>query len=551
MKGIISRLFIILEKDERRRLFVMAGIDLLMGLVDVAFLAGLLFIIRVYTGSGTFSAEMNGFSTYIKLHPIAVTGTFMLLFAIKNATGIWAIANQHKYVFAVASRLSKKNINNYFKDDYNRFINVDSSHRARHISNVPVEFSSYILTNFQQVIAQGLLIVFTTTAILLYHPLLFILLLVLLTPPVLLLGRFTRGRLKKVRTQIKHSAALVIQYLQESLAGYIEANIYSKADFFAQRYYRHQQQLNESIAGQQTLQASSSRVIEVFALLGFFILVIINTLIGNKSSINVLTIGIFMAAAYKIIPGVVKIMNSITQMRTYSFILDDLVAETMVRTEISAEAEHIGNIRFENVCFSFNDRDIVNNLNFELTPGDIAGISGTSGKGKTTILNLLLGFLQQESGQIVVNNKITAHTTRKNYHSRIAYVKQQSFFINDTILKNITLTENGHNKDRLAQSIQISGLDILLNMYPEGINKVLKEHGKNISGGQRQRVALARALYQPHDLLILDEPFSELDETAEQEILSRLVADSDKGDMVLLITHNKASLSFCNKIISV
>jgi ABC-type bacteriocin/lantibiotic exporter with double-glycine peptidase domain len=89
----------------------------------------------------------------------------------------------------------------------------------------------------------------------------------------------------------------------------------------------------------------------------------------------------------------------------------------------------------------------------------------------------------------------------------------------------------------------------MLNEFTDGINKQITENGKNISGGQRQRIVLARALYHDFDLLILDEPFSEIDTEGENAILTRLKQLTEQGKMVLFITHNTASLTFCNKII--
>jgi ABC-type bacteriocin/lantibiotic exporter with double-glycine peptidase domain len=542
-------LFNILTPKERNQLFVMAGLDFFIGLADVGFLMAMVLVIRIYTGGVPLSPGLINYSAFAKARPVIITGIFLLLFCIKNLCGVWLSKAQHSYVYAVASRLSNRNINAYLKGSYMEYVNVDSSVRIRQISQVPIEFGHYILTNIQQILAQCMLIVFTIIAILLYHPTLFVLLLILLFPPVILLGWFTRQKLKSVRAQIKQSSTRVIQYLQESLSGYIESNIYHKNDFFANRYHTHQQQLNKNLATLQTLQGLSSRFFEVFALLGFFILILINQYFGGNGTVDILTIGIFMAAAYKIIPGVVKISNSAGQMRTYGFTLQDLAVHTPETEASRVNNCHIKSIRFDGVGFKFKDTQVINNLNFELIPGDMAGISGVSGRGKTTVVNLLLGFLEQEAGDIFINNQISIAPARQSYWNRIAYVKQQSFFINDTILKNITLNDDIYNNDKLTEALYISGLHHLLNTYPEGINKMIHEHGKNISGGQRQRVALARALYHDFDLLILDEPFSEMDEAAEREILTRVAGLKNNGSMVLLITHNQANLSFCNKII--
>jgi ABC-type transport system involved in cytochrome bd biosynthesis fused ATPase/permease subunit len=140
---------------------------------------------------------------------------------------------------------------------------------------------------------------------------------------------------------------------------------------------------------------------------------------------------------------------------------------------------------------------------------------------------------------------------RQGYWNRISYVKQQPFFIHDSILKNITLADDNYSRDNLEEVISFCEIDKLLDKYPEGLEKTIKENGKNISGGQRQRIMLARALYHDFDLLILDEPFGEMDDCSEKAILMKLQALARKGKMILFITHNKASLSFCNKIFSI
>jgi ABC-type bacteriocin/lantibiotic exporter with double-glycine peptidase domain len=102
----------------------------------------------------------------------------------------------------------------------------------------------------------------------------------------------------------------------------------------------------------------------------------------------------------------------------------------------------------------------------------------------------------------------------------------------------------------LEEILAFCGIDQFLLKYPEGLEKIIKENGKNISGGERQRIMLARALYRDFDLLIIDEPFSEMDDLSENFILNQLRLLAQQGKMILFITHNKSSLTYCNKIIS-
>ncbi|MBB3054649.1 ATP-binding cassette domain-containing protein [Mucilaginibacter gotjawali] len=528
-----------------------AVFDSMIGLLDIVFLGGLLIVVNFYT-----SGELPGHPVYLQSishrNPLLLVSTFLLLFSLKNWFGYLLTKKEYAFFYNIASRLSQRNVMHYLQGNYVQFVNTDSSVFFRKISQQPVEFSNYILTNLQQIISQSILIFFTITAILFYHPGLFISLFLLLLPPVILLGWMIKKKLKHIRADIKINSQLTIQHLQESLSGYVESNIYDKNPFFTDRYYKHQQQMNNHIATQQTLQSLPSRLIETFAVLGFFILIAVNKLSASVPAISLLTIGVFMAAAYKIIPGIIKILNSAGQIKTYQFTLNDLASPTgeMHHAKNPGSPGSINSIQFENIHFKYKHHDVLNGTSFYIVPGDFVGMSAPSGKGKTTIINLLLGFLEPDSGTITVNDKKTDAADRMMYRGNISYVKQQPFFIHDTILKNITLAEDGFKKSKLDEVIAFCGLAQLLEKYPEGLQKVIRENGKNISGGQRQRIMLARALYHDFDLLILDEPFGEMDDFSERTILIRLQELALQGKMILFITHNKASLSFCNKIFS-
>ena len=149
-----------------------------------------------------------------------------------------------------------------------------------------------------------------------------------------------------------------------------------------------------------------------------------------------------------------------------------------------------------------------------------------------------------------MNGIYSGNQERQQFWKNISYVKQQPLLIYDSILKNITLRENDFDFQKLEEVIRVTGLKELIDNYAEGYNKIITENGRNLSGGQRQRIAIARALYKESDLIILDEPFSELDWPSEEELLTYFSQLASAGKIIILITHNKESLSFCNKIIS-
>ncbi|SDD25431.1 ABC-type multidrug transport system, ATPase and permease component [Mucilaginibacter pineti] len=554
MKQIIKGILTLLTSHEKSKLYRLILFDLLISGLDIVFLGLLLLIIGFYTSGDHVQHHLfllpDG---WFSKNSILLIALFLLLFSFKNWLGYLLIRFQHHFFYGVASRLSKKNIINYLKNDYTKFINIDSSVHIRQISQQPIEFSHYILTNAQQVISQGILIVFTVGAILVYQPVLFLLLLVLMVPPVICLAYFIRRRSKQVRIHTKLASEKTIQHLQETLMGYVESSIYDKGDFLVNRYYTYQQQLNDNLAQQQTIQGLPPRLVEVFAILGFFILVLINKWSAHGPVVDLLTIGVFMAAAYKIIPGIIKILNSTGQIKTYEFTLNDLLAanNSPILTHYINTNKNllINNISFININFSYKEQPILTNLSFQLNKGDMVGLSAASGKGKTTLINLLLGFLTPANGEIYINDNVADVMTRQKYWKNIAYIKQQPWFIHDTVLKNITLTEGDYDSEKLTEIIAFCGLEPLLAGYSDGTHQVIRENGKNLSGGQRQRIMLARALYHNFDLLIMDEPFGEMDQEAEEAILMQLKQLAISGKIILFITHNLASLKHCNKLI--
>jgi len=533
----------LLNRHERHKIYRLIFFDAIISLLDIAFLAALLFLLSFYT-NGKINPKIADVLQPAIISPVIAIGIFFILFSLKNWLGYRLLTFQHHFFYDVASRLSKKNLLYYLRSSYEQFIHVDSSVRIRQISQQPVEFSHNILNNLQQIATQSLLILFAVCAILFYHPALFLLLLVFLLPPVVVIGIIIRKRSKQIRAQVQTASQKTIQHLQESLAGYIESNVYDKSDFFTGRYHQYQNELNSNIATQQTLTALPTRLVEVFAILGIFILAVVSQYSSGKSAPDLFTIGVFMAAAYKIIPGMVKILNSLGQIRTYEPTLNSLAGfeDTTTAETIS---ENISSIKFEGVSFAYDTEPVLTNLNFELEPGDMAALWGRSGSGKSTIIHLMIGFLSPKKGSV----KINKNTNPGLYRLRISYVKQQPYFIHDTLAKNITLDGGNYNVHKMNEVITFCGLNNLLQTYPDGLNTLITENGKNISGGQRQRIMLARALYHDFDVLVLDEPFSEMDKALENDILTQLQLLATKGKIIVLVTHNPNSFNRCNRVI--
>ena len=373
----------------------------------------------------------------------------------------------------------------------------------------------------------------------------------MLLPPVILVFYAIKKRLTHAKIQIRTTNERSFQHLLDALKGYVEANVYNRNAFFLNRFLKDRRIFSRYLFDSLALQSMPNRIIEIFAVLGLFILIAIAKWSGNGDSAALITVGAFMAAAYKIIPGIVKLINVAGQIRAYEYSITDLIEKKATETSIAEVPQvAIHSIQLKNIGFRYSDLQVLKNFCLFVEKGDFLGITGESGKGKTTILNLLLGFLSPANGEIFINGVNVAPPDIKKYWPSISYVRQQSFFIHDTALRNITFEEEEYNKANLAMALEISGVNGMTEQFPERLDKIITENGKNISGGQQQRVALARAVYKNADLILLDEPFNELDEGSSITLLKHFKELTAKGKMVIMITHDKQSLSYCNKIVS-
>lgn len=534
----------ILLPAEKRSVIRQLFADVMISLLDIGFMALFIYILRWYSIPQA-TATMPLFAA----NPLLPIIIFFFLFAAKNILAHHIAGRQYHFAYAVAARLSRQRLLQYLRGDYHDHVHTDSSVWLRRISQQPIEFGHHVLAAWQQAASQFLLVLLTATAICIFDPLLFLLLVALLTGPVVLTSLLLRRKMRQIRATALPVSEKTIQYLQEAVSGYVESNIYQKHDFFSRRYSEYQQHFNSFLSKQLAVQHIPSRLLEVFALLGLVLLVTINHY-SNDGTIPLVTIAVFMAAAYKIIPGIVKIINCIGQARTYGYTIGHLPAgNTDEVNDHKAEKKHIASVALEHIHFDAGGKSILRNCSFHIRQGDMLGIAGLSGKGKTTLINLIPGFLEPLSGDVIINDAITSMKDRMQYREKIAYVKQQQFLLHDSIRNNITLDDGPCNYERLHQVVRTAGLEELSAQYPEGLDKIIAENGRDISGGQRQRIAIARALYKDADLIILDEPFNELDKTTEQSLLQHFSQLAGNGKMVIFISHNRDSLSWCNKTI--
>ena len=208
-----------------------------------------------------------------------------------------------------------------------------------------------------------------------------------------------------------------------------------------------------------------------------------------------------------------------------------------------------GNIQFEHVKFSYEEKDrpILNDLNLTIKKGETIAFVGDSGAGKTTILNLLIGFLKVKGGRILIDGHDLEKIDMRSFREHIAVVTQQSILFTGTLRENITYGLEHITEEQVENAIKGANLEELVKSLPEGLDTKINEHGSNLSGGQKQRISIARAFIRNPDILILDEATSALDSVSEKKIqdsIEKLV----EGRTTLVVAHRFSTIRNADKI---
>ena len=258
----------------------------------------------------------------------------------------------------------------------------------------------------------------------------------------------------------------------------------------------------------------------------------------------------FLTALFMLYTPLKRIVNIYNKMQDAiaaserTFFLMDKVSQ--IKDGEKELNEEIKLIKFNNVCLNYGDKEVLKGINLEANKSEFIALVGSSGGGKTSLMNLLMRFYDVNGGEILINGinlkDIKIHSLRQN----IGLVTQRVYIFNDTIAKNVAYGRE-FNEDAVINALKLANAYEFVSKLDNGINTILNEFGTNLSGGQRQRIAIARALYQNPQILIFDEATSALDNESEKEI-TKAINNLRSKKIIFVIAHRLSTVENADKI---
>jgi ABC-type multidrug transport system fused ATPase/permease subunit len=332
--------------------------------------------------------------------------------------------------------------------------------------------------------------------------------------------------------------------------------------YFLGEYSRHSKEFFNLQSWYEVIGKTPKYIMEIVAFGGVLGLVLFFIYTDQMTNEVIPLIGLFAFAGYRLMPALQGIYDSFTRFRFNRSVLNKIhydmnegglsEVEVDFKELLPEQIEFKKNIKLEDMSFSYegNRNRVLEDIDMDIKKGMSVGIVGTTGSGKTTLVDIILGLLTPTEGSLYVDgNKITEDNVR-NWQANLGYVPQDIFLCDDTITKNIAFGYNDEDIDmrqvkKVAKMANIS--KFIEDELPDGYDTVIGERGVRLSGGQRQRIGIARALYHDPEVLIFDEATSSLDNVTEKSVL-KAIEDVSKLKTMIVIAHRLTTVKNCDRI---
>ncbi|EAJ0855421.1 ABC transporter ATP-binding protein [Campylobacter coli] len=406
------------------------------------------------------------------------------------------------------------------------------------VSNIIPDFFRELLT-----IVGLLIVVFYQSPILAFFAL------VVLPCAILPLVHFAR-KLKKYARSIQETNSDLLSRLSEIFSNIELIKASNTQNKESEKFAKQNNELCRLNLKSARIDALTSPLMEIIGSLGVAAVIIIG---GREVIHGTMSVGSFFAfitALFAIYTPLKRLSSLYGRLQgaiaasERTFYLLDLEPQIL---NGSKNLESIARIEFKQVDFAYENpyKSVLKDINFEFNKGEILALVGTSGGGKSSIINLLMRFYDKQKGEILLNDLDISEFSIESLHDRIGLVTQNIYLFNDSFAENVAYSEEP-NKEKIIKALKLANAYEFVQEMG-GIYAEIKEHGKNLSGGQKQRIVIARALYKNPDLLIFDEATSALDNESEKAIIET-IENLKKDRLVLMIAHRLSTIENADKI---
>ena len=487
-----------------------------------------------------------------------VTGILLAaVYILKNSYLLLMKAAELRFIFNNRLELSGRLMRSYMEKPYTFHLEKNSSEVLESVTFEVNKLYDLILYGME-LVSDLLMIVMITAFLLWKDPLITLAVTVLLGVCSLIYFRFMHRRTEVYGRENQIYNSRMIQAVHQAVGGIKEIKLMAREDYFVRAYEENGRRYASSLKKSQFLQYLPKYLMETICVCAILGVVLLRLSLGAEIKALVPQLSVFAVAAFRLLPSVNQVNRLFHNILFLSPSIDRIY-EDILRSDgdkegcghgkESSELLPAGRICFRDVSFGYEEGEkILSHVDAEIPVGSSVGLVGSSGAGKTTLVDLLLGLLCPDSGGIFYGEQ-NIRDYRESWGRKLGYIPQNIYLADDTIRRNIAfgIPDTLIREDKVWEALRKAQLSEFVSGLEKGLDTRVGEAGVRLSGGQRQRIGIARALYQEPEILVLDEATSALDTETEAAVMEAV--EHLRGRCTLfMIAHRTETLDGCDRV---
>lgn len=503
-----------------------------------------------------FLYQTFGFVSYSSF--ILFLGIALFVFIIlSNAISGFTVWVRTRFVMGLNHELSTRLLTVYVSKPYAYFLNKNTSTLGKNLLAEVYQLTNNMLIPIFELVVNSMVILTLVIVLFLTDFVTTCVALAILGGSYAVINFRVKKRVKQGGLERLEANRGRYKITGEALSGIKTAKVFGRENYFIKQFSAYSKKFTQVETSVRTISEIPRYLLEALAFGGIILLVVFLTITRGGASDVIPLVSLFAFAGYRLLPAMQKVFQAATSIYFNQAILDtlhqDLTQDVTKRDlKIGEPISFTKEIRLKDLSFSYPETSVtvLANINLTIRKNSTVGFVGTTGSGKTTLVDILLGLLVAQEGGLFVDDVPITSQRQRAWQQIIGYVPQDIFLSDDTVARNIAfgLTDEKIESEKVQAAAKIAALDTFITEeLAHGYETIIGERGLRLSGGQRQRIGLARALYENPAILVLDEATSSLDGVTETAVM-KAINNASKDRTVIMIAHRLSTVRDCDVI---
>lgn len=494
---------------------------------------------------------------------LAIMISLIVAFIVKNVYLYYEQKFMYKFVYTNQFRTSERMMRNYLRRDYEFYLSADTSVIQRNIT-ADVNNMYALILSVLQLVSEGIIFVAIGAFLLVSDPLMTLCISALLVVTLVVIKIWLKPIMYKAGKDNQDYYSGLFKHISETVMGIKEVKVAGRERYFIDEYCECGQGYVNAVQKYTLFNNIPRLIIETVCVAGMVIYFIYLYMNGSDSTETISILGAFAVALSRLMPSANRInnqLNNIAFFEPYFMNVSDGLQNEIDDKNVDVSFMEVpkeklpvkDSIELKDIRYFYPtrpDKIILDGANMSIPIGGAIGIVGTTGSGKSTIIDIMLGMLKLNEGSITADGvDVLAPDNYRRWLKNIGYIPQVIFMLDDTILANVAfgVPKDEISEERIWEVLKEAQLDEFVKSLPDGLQTGIGERGLQLSGGQRQRIGIARALYADPEILVMDEATSALDDETEKAIIestNRLIGTKT----LIIIAHRLQTIEKCDHV---